>query len=124
MKSILLSIALLSATFAPLHLAAGQTAPPNVIFFLVDDMGWTDVGYMGSTFYETPNIDRLASQGMRFNQAYSACTVCSPTRAAILTGQYPARLHNPEYRPDVPAPKSMKAKERAAAEIQRVLEES
>ena len=72
---------------------AGQDEHFQPFFFLVDDMGWTDVGYMGSTFYETPNIDRLASQGMRFTQAYSACTVCSPTRAAILTGQYPARLH-------------------------------
>jgi len=66
---------------------------PNLIFVLVDDMGWTDLGCMGSTFYETPHIDRLASQGMRFTQAYSACTVCSPTRAAVLTGKYPARLH-------------------------------
>lgn len=61
MKSILLvSTALLFAAFAPPHVAVGQTAPPNIIFFLVDDMGWTDVGYMGSTFYETPHIDRLA----------------------------------------------------------------
>jgi len=66
---------------------------PNLIFVLVDDMGWTDLGCMGSTFYEAPHIDRLASLGMRFTQAYSACTVCSPTRAAVLTGKYPARLH-------------------------------
>lgn len=67
--------------------------PPNIIFMLVDDMGWTDVGCFGSKFYETPNIDRLAARGMKFTDAYSACTVCSPTRASILTGQYPARLH-------------------------------
>src|SRR5512139_1468734 len=66
---------------------------PNFIFVLADDLGWTDLGCQGSKFYETPNIDRLARQGMRFTQAYSACTVCSPTRASILTGQYPARLH-------------------------------
>jgi arylsulfatase A-like enzyme len=60
---------------------------------LVDDMGWTDLGCFGSKYYETPNIDRLASQGMRFTDAYSACTVCSPTRASVMTGQYPARLH-------------------------------
>jgi arylsulfatase A-like enzyme len=60
---------------------------------LVDDMGWTDLGCFGSAYYETPNIDRLASQGMRFTDAYAACTVCSPTRASVLTGQYPARLH-------------------------------
>ena len=64
----------------------------NFIFVLVDDFGWTDLGVQGSTFYQTPNIDRLAREGMRFTQAYSACTVCSPTRAAALTGKYPARL--------------------------------
>ena len=67
--------------------------PPNVIFFLIDDWGWTDGGTFGSKFYETPNIDRLAREGMKFTQAYSACTVCSPTRAAVMTGKYPARLH-------------------------------
>jgi arylsulfatase A len=73
--------------------AQAAAAPPNFIFILVDDLGWTDVSCYGSKFYETPNIDRLASQGMRFTQAYAACTVCSPTRAAVLTGKYPARLH-------------------------------
>lgn len=67
--------------------------PWNVILILIDDLGATDLGYAGSRFYETPNIDRLASGGMRFTNGYSACTVCSPSRAAILTGQYPARLH-------------------------------
>jgi arylsulfatase A len=65
----------------------------NVLLILVDDWGATDLGCGGSMFYETPNIDRLAASGMRFTQAYSACTVCSPSRAAILTGKYPARLH-------------------------------
>jgi len=65
---------------------------PNVIFFLVDDMGWRDAACFGSEFYETPNIDSLAADGVKFNQAYAACQVCSPTRASILTGQYPARL--------------------------------
>ena len=72
---------------------AQPATKPNVIFVLVDDLGWTDLGCFGSTYYETPNIDRLASQGMRFTAAYSACTVCSPTRASVMTGQYPARLH-------------------------------
>lgn len=71
----------------------------NVIFFLVDDMGWSDVGYEGSKFYETPNIDQFAKQGMRFSQAYAACSVCSPSRASILTGEYPARLHLSDYLP-------------------------
>ncbi len=70
-----------------------QSRSPNVIVILVDDMGWRDLACQGSTFYETPNIDRLAASGMRFTQGYSACTVCSPSRAAMMTGQYPARLH-------------------------------
>ena len=65
---------------------------PNIIFILIDDLGWTDVGCYGSSFYETPNIDRLASEGMHFTDAYAACPVCSPTRASILTGKYPATL--------------------------------
>jgi arylsulfatase A-like enzyme len=81
--------ALLAASAA----LAQPAAKPNIVFVLVDDMGWTDVGCNGSTYYETPNIDRLAAQGMRFTDAYSACTVCSPTRACIMTGRYPARLH-------------------------------
>jgi len=73
---------------------AGAVDPnPNVIVVLVDDMGWKDLSCQGSEFYETPQIDRLAASGMRFTTAYSACTVCSPTRAAMMTGQYPARLH-------------------------------
>ncbi len=67
--------------------------PPNVLFFLVDDLGWSDLGCYGSRFYETPNIDRFAERGVKFTQAYAACHVCSPTRASIMTGKYPARLH-------------------------------
>ena len=81
----------------PVSLRAADATPPpakpNIIFILTDDLGWTDLGCFGSAFYETPHIDRLASQGMRFTDAYSACTVCSPSRASILTGLYPARLH-------------------------------
>lgn len=69
-----------------------KRSKPNVVFILVDDLGWTDTACYGSRFYETPNIDRLASQGMRFTDAYAACAVCSPTRAAVMTGRYPARL--------------------------------
>ncbi len=65
---------------------------PNIVFFLVDDLGWTDLGCYGSKFYETPNVDQLAQQGVRFTDAYAACHVCSPTRASILSGKYPARL--------------------------------
>jgi len=77
----------------------GAMRRPNFVFFLIDDMGWTDLGCFGSTFYETPNIDRLAAQGMRFTSAYAACPVCSPTRASIMTGKYPARLHLTNYIP-------------------------
>lgn len=65
---------------------------PNIVLILVDDLGWIDTGCYGSKFYETPNIDRLAAAGIRFTDGYAACAVCSPTRAAIMTGRYPARL--------------------------------
>lgn len=65
----------------------------NIVFILIDDYGWTDTTYNGSTFYQTPNIDKLARSGMVFTNGYSASPVCSPTRAAIMTGKYPARLH-------------------------------
>jgi arylsulfatase A len=68
-------------------------AAPNIIVLLVDDLGWTDVRCYGSTFYETPNIDKLAQSGLRFTNAYASCNVCSPSRASILTGKNPARLH-------------------------------
>jgi len=71
----------------------------NVVFFLVDDLGWADVGYEGSSFYETPHVDSFAKKGVRFSQAYAACHVCSPTRASILTGQYPARLGLTDWLP-------------------------
>ncbi|MCL2665538.1 MAG: sulfatase [Defluviitaleaceae bacterium] len=67
-------------------------AKPNIIFILIDDMGWTDLGCFGSSFYETPNIDRLASEGMRFTDAYAACPVCSPSRASYMCGKYPAAI--------------------------------
>ena len=66
---------------------------PNIVFLLVDDLGFADFGCYGAEFNETPNIDKLAKQGMLFKNAYAAATVCSPSRGAILTGQYPARTH-------------------------------
>ena len=72
---------------------------PNFVVFLVDDLGWTDLGCYGSDFYETPSIDRLAADGVRFTHGYAACTVCSPTRAALLTGLYPGRTNVTDFIP-------------------------
>ena len=63
-----------------------------MVFFFIDDLGWADLACYGSEFHETPNLDRLAERGMRFTDAYAACPVCSPTRASVMTGKYPARL--------------------------------
>lgn len=65
---------------------------PNIVVLLIDDLGWRDVGFMGSKYYETPNIDRLSGQGMIFTNAYAACAVSSPTRASLQTGRYPSRV--------------------------------
>lgn len=73
---------------------------PNIILLLVDDMGWSDLGcYARDDFHETPNIDRMAGEGMRFTNGYAACSVSSPTRASIMTGQYPARLQLTDWIP-------------------------
>lgn len=77
-------------------LALGDVKP-NVIFILADDLGQRDLGCYGSTFYETPHLDRLAREGARFTDAYAACPVCSPTRASILTGQWPQRTGITDY---------------------------
>jgi arylsulfatase A-like enzyme len=92
---------LVAATFNRAALAADAQSPgrPNIVLILVDDLGWTDVGCFGSRYYQTPHIDRLAAQGMRFTDGYAACAVCSPTRASIMTGKYPARLHLTDYIP-------------------------
>jgi arylsulfatase A-like enzyme len=70
-----------------------HAAKPNIIFIMADDLGWQDVGYMGADFFETPNIDRLANQGMRFTAAYSGGPNCAPTRACLMTGTYTPRHH-------------------------------
>ena len=81
-----------SITFFVLIKCAFAVQRPNLILINVDDLGWKDLGCYGSDVYETPNIDKLARNGLKFTNAYSACAVCSPTRAAIMTGRYPARL--------------------------------
>ena len=93
-RSIASILTMFVACLAPAPLfAADPPARPNVVVFFIDDLGATDLGVYGSRYYQTPNVDRLANEGMRFTQAYAACPVCSPTRAALMTGRYPAGLH-------------------------------
>ena len=82
-----------------LPLLAAPLPKPNFIVMLIDDYGWRDSSCYGSTYYETPNLDALARDGMRFTNAYAACPVCSPTRASIMTGKYPARLRLTDWIP-------------------------
>jgi arylsulfatase A-like enzyme len=98
--TLILLTALLLAPLAALH-AAEPKPPnkPNVIVILSDDLGWADLGCYGSTFHESPNLDKLATQGMRFTQAYSSSPYCSPSRAATMTGRHPARLKITDYIP-------------------------
>ncbi len=76
----------------PLSTALVPMSHPNILCILIDDLGWRDLACYGSTYYETPCLDRLAAQGRLFTDAYAACPVCSPTRASLLTGRYPARI--------------------------------
>jgi arylsulfatase A-like enzyme len=100
-------LAALAAVLPPVTSLVAATAPdtvppaprPNVVFILADDLGQRDLGVYGSTFHETPQLDQLAAQGMRFDQAYAACSVCSPTRASLLTGRYPARVGITDWLP-------------------------
>ncbi|MDA1017063.1 MAG: sulfatase, partial [Planctomycetota bacterium] len=79
---------------------AAESARPNIVFIMIDDLGWMDLSCQGNPRLQTPRIDRLAKQGMRFTDAYSAAPVCSPTRAAVLTGLSPARLRITNHIPD------------------------
>ena len=85
-------LSLLVFSFILVHFSSSAEKPLNVVFFLIDDLGWMDIGANGSNYYKTPHIDQLAKEGMRFTNGYAACNVCSPTRAAIMAGKYPARL--------------------------------
>jgi arylsulfatase A-like enzyme len=89
------------------HCLFAAERPPNIVFILADDLGWSELGCYGNNYNETPNLDRLAKQGMRFTQAYAAAPVCSPYRASFLTGQYPVRHGLLDYlRPDSDRPLS------------------
>lgn len=109
MKSCITLLTIVLVALLASSLPAAEPKRPNVIVFLVDDMGWMDSGVYGSRYYETPNIDALAARGMLFTNAYSANPLCSPTRASILTGKYPARHgittasgHQPPHDPGEP----------------------
>ena len=92
--------AITAALFFLNSFGATQPEKPNIVFILADDLGYMDIGANNpKTFYETPNINALATQGMRFTSAYAACPVCSPTRASIMTGKYPARLGITDWLP-------------------------
>jgi len=86
-----------TALFGMATLTLPAATKPNIVFFLADDLGQRDLGAYGSTFYETPNLDRLAREGARFTGAYAACPVCSPTRASLMTGQWPQRTGVTDY---------------------------
>ncbi len=102
--------ALLLSTIVPTPsrpFAAESPNPPNIIFILADDLGWSELGCYGNTFNDTPHLDKLARQGIQLTNAYAAAPVCSPYRAALLTGQYPARVGIIDYlRPDCATPLS------------------
>jgi arylsulfatase A-like enzyme len=87
----IITITILHVLLAQATIAQDNTRKPNIVFILADDLGWADLTSYGSTFYETPNLDKLASMGTRFTQAYASCPVCSPTRASVLTGKYPIK---------------------------------
>jgi len=74
-----------------------EQTSPNIVFILADDLGYSQLGCYGSDYYQTPNLDQLAREGMLFTDAYAACAVCSPTRASIMTGKYPGRLHLTDF---------------------------
>lgn len=113
LRHVLLALGAVPAFCTPVRAGAEAPRPPNIVFILIDDLGWADLGCYGSRFHLTPNLDALAARGMRFTQAYAAAPLCSPTRAAILTGKHPARLHLTTYLPgraDNPAQKLLHPK--------------
>jgi arylsulfatase A-like enzyme len=105
------NVSSLPAAFAMFVALAAFAAPgdaaerPNVVVIMIDDLGWADLACFGSRFYQTRRVDRLAAEGMRFTQAYAASPVCSPTRAAFLTGKYPARIGLTDFIPGEPHPR-------------------
>lgn len=98
---------------------AAATPPPNILFLLADDLGWADLGCYGSTFHETPHLDRLAREGVRFTTFYTAGSICSPTRSSLMTGKYPVRTGITDWIPGMKLPPNTRF---APAPTQRVLD--
>ena len=102
MRRLLTIALLLGATLA-------EARPPNVVLILLDDMGWRDLGFTGNRYIDTPNLDKLARSGAVFSQCYASAPNCAPTRACLLTGQYPSRhgvytVVDERYAPGQPRP--------------------
>lgn len=98
------AVGAMAFTAAAIHAREGRK--PNIVLIVADDMGRHQAGCYGNPFYETPNIDRIAARGLKFTDGYAAAPVCSPTRAGIMTGKYPARLHITDYIPGNPYPRA------------------
>lgn len=97
MRSIIFLIIVSALANLALCESVKKAERPNIVLLLADDLGWTGLGCFGSDFYETPHLDKLAKRGVKFTDAYAACTVCSPTRASVMTGMYPARLRLTDF---------------------------
>lgn len=96
-SGIVLALCIVAALGFSTYQPEVKRTKPNILFILVDDLGWADIGAFGSSFYETPNLDALTKRGTKFTSAYAACPVCSPTRASIMSGKYPARLNTTDW---------------------------
>jgi len=103
-----------------IYSASASKKRTNIVLIMIDDLGWMDLHCQGNKRLDTPNIDKLASQGMRFTDAYAAAPVCSPTRAAIMTGQSPARLGITNHLPDRPQFQPDNAKLRSAKTLEHL----
>ena len=126
MRAISLLLLFASCAAPPASETPSPPQQPNILFVVIDDLGWTDFGCQGSEYYETPNIDQLAVEGMRFTDAYSSGPNCSPSRAALLTGNYPTRtgvttvLNKKIYEfalKELPRRRSLAASERTFGEV-------
>jgi arylsulfatase A-like enzyme len=103
-----MKVRLLSLLFAFTGTLSAAETRPNVVILFADDLGWADLGCYGSTFHETPNLDRLAKEGTQFTNFYSAAPVCSPTRASLMTGKYPSRTGITDWIPGMKVPADAK----------------